>query len=60
VKYIRGQYKMTDNTIGVFIKEVYGAFGWQGGTIHQIKAEIKRLQDIEKKYIEIKKIVKEK
>jgi flavorubredoxin len=51
---------INESVVGIFIKEVYGAFGWQGGTIHQIKAEIKRLQDIENKYIEIKKIVKEK
>jgi hypothetical protein len=51
---------INDEVVAIFIKEVYGAFGWQGGTIHQIKAEIKRLQDIEKKYIGIKNIVKEK
>ena len=27
--------------------EIYKALGWQGGTVHQITAEIKRLKQIE-------------
>jgi len=41
-----------------FQDEVYKALGWQGGTIHQVVAEIKRLRveelnliDYRKKYI---------
>ena len=29
------------------LQEVYEALGWQGGTIHQVIAEIKRLKNIE-------------
>lgn len=31
----------------VEMESIYKAMGWQGGTIHQIIAEIKRLQSVE-------------
>jgi len=27
-----------------FVREVYAMFGWQGGTVHQLAAEVKRLR----------------
>lgn len=32
------------------MEEIYKALGWQGGTIHQIIAEIKRLKEIDDKF----------
>ena len=32
------------------MEKIYTALGWQGGTIHQIISEIKRLKDIELKF----------
>lgn len=29
------------------MKEIYEALGWQGGTVHQIVEEIKRLKEVE-------------
>lgn len=33
-----------DHKTDVFIESVYNALGWQGGTIHQVVNEIKRLR----------------
>lgn len=32
------------------MNEIYIELGWQGGTIHQILSEIKRLKEIEQKF----------
>ena len=45
------EYKLNENGSNIFIKEVYKALGWQGGTIHQVIKEIKRLKKLETKEI---------
>jgi len=39
---------MNKSETSIFQDEVYKALGWQGGTIHQVIAEIKRLKTFEK------------
>lgn len=34
----------------IFQDEVYKALGWQGGTIHQVIAEINRLKEVDASY----------
>jgi len=36
------------NPAMILVLEIYRAFGWQGGTIHQVIAEIKRLREVGK------------
>jgi len=34
----------------VFMESVYEALGWQGGTVHQVVSELKRLKEIDDKF----------
>ncbi len=43
---------MKDYSEGNTTDTLYQVLGWQGGTIHQIIAEIKRLQSVEKAAID--------
>lgn len=40
------------------LKKVHDALGWQGGTIHQVVAEIKRLKDLESKRVPVARLPK--
>lgn len=34
----------------MYFEEIVKALGWQGGTIHQVLSEIKRLKEVEKSF----------